>query len=164
MNEPDAIKHEMIQSFGDAYQSFGLSALMGHIVALLLYYPRPLSLDEITDELGRSKGPISQIVRRLAEKNLIRKVWVPDTRKDYYEIQPEIFANAFRNQFELIKNNTRLAERLQSTVEAANENGDLSTLSQRMREMHRFYTLMEKYHQLFLEEWAVERKKLYEHS
>src|SRR3989339_2205022 len=104
MLDEERVRKEMIQRFGDAYKAFGLNKLMGHIVALLIYSPEPLSLDEITKQLGRSKGPISQIVRRLRDKKLIRKTWSPENnRKDYYEVEPEIFENAFRNNLELIK-------------------------------------------------------------
>ncbi len=73
MDSYEQIKREIIQSFGHAYQAFGLSTLMGKIVALLLFSDEPLSLDDISRNLEMSKGPISQIARRLTERNLIRK-------------------------------------------------------------------------------------------
>lgn len=159
MSPKELVKREMIQSFGHAYQAFGLSKLMGHVVALLIFTPAPLSLDEISQQLGKSKGPISQITRRLQDHNLIRKVWQPASRKDYYELHPEIFGNAFRNNFELIKSNTRLARHLKSLVEDAKDDS-LKTLYQRLTEMERFYELMEEHYQKFLEAWENERRKL----
>lgn len=162
MSTEEKFKKELIQRFGDAYKAFGLSKLMGHIIALLLFSPAPLSLDEITKQLRRSKGPISQIVRRLREKNLIRKVWMPeDNRKDYYEIEPEVFEHAFRNNLELIKNNTRIAKQLKEKIKQTNHKS-LETISQRIIEMEQFYLLMEKHYNQFLIEWAKERERLYE--
>ena len=159
MESEEKIKGELIQRFGDAYKAFGLSKLMGHIIALLLFSPGPLSLDEITNQLGRSKGPVSQIVRKLREKNLIRKVWVPENnRKDYYEIEPEVFEHAFRNNLELIKNNTRIAKQLKRKVKAE-INDSLKKMDKMLEEMEHFYVLMEKHFNYFLEEWAVERIK-----
>lgn len=161
MTHEEKIKKEIIQQFGDAYKAFGLNKLMGHIVALLIYSPEPLSLDEITKQLGRSKGPISQIVRRLRDKKLIRKAWFPENnRKDYYEIEPEIFENAFRNNLELIKNNTRIANSLKERSGDMNHNG-ADVLLQRIQEMQQFYILMEKHYNNFLDEWIKERSKLY---
>lgn len=161
MTTEQKIQKEIIQRFGDAYKAFGLNKLMGHIVALLIFSPQPLSLDEITNLLGRSKGPISQIVRRLRERKLIRKAWAPENnRKDYYEIEPEIFENAFRNNYELIKNNTRIAKQLQQTVQRVNKD-KLTTAKVRLDEMEAFYTLMEKHFRNFLNEWVVEREKIY---
>lgn len=159
----DETKREMLQAFGEAYRGFGLSKQMGHIVALLLYSPQPLSLDEITQQLGMSKGPISQVTRRLNERNIIRKVWNPGSRKDYYEIQPEVFANAFRNFAHLIHHNTEIAQDLSVKVEAsaADVVPDKELLLKRLKEMETFYTLMEKHFNVFLEEWTTVRSALY---
>lgn len=161
MSTEEKIKRELIQRFGDAYKAFGLNKLMGHIIALLLFSPEPLSLDEITKQLGRSKGPISQIVRRLRDRRLIRKAWMPENnRKDYYEIEPEVFEHAFRNNLELIKNNKRIATQLKEKIKSANK-PSLETINTRMKEMELFYTMMEEYYNAFLSEWIKERAKLY---
>lgn len=159
MTPEEKVKIEIIKNFGYAYRAFGLNKLMGHVVALLMYANQPLSLDEICENLGRSKGPVSQIMKRLRDKNLIRRVWQPDSRRDFYEIQPEVFENAFRNNLELIKNNKRLAIQLNSTVES-NYSDSLNALRNRMVEMEAFYSLMEKHHENFLTEWAQIRKEL----
>lgn len=161
MSEEDKVKKEIIQRFGESYKAFGLTKLMGSIVALLIFSPVPLSLDEISKQLGRSKGPISQVVRRLSDRNLIHKVWLPENnRKDYYEIQPEIFENAFRNNFELIKGNTRIAKYIKNQVEKSNSKS-LTTLKNRIKEMEMFYELMEEHYHKFLIEWVEKRAKYF---
>ena len=65
MTEKDKLKEEFIMNFGHAYQAFGLSKFMGHVVALFIHATKPISLEEISKQLHRSKGPISQITRRL---------------------------------------------------------------------------------------------------
>jgi DNA-binding transcriptional regulator GbsR (MarR family) len=160
MANEEKIKKEIIQRFGEAYKAFGLNKLMGHVVALLIYSPEPLSLDEISIQLDRSKGPVSQIVRRLHDRKLIRKVWAPaNNRKDYYEIEPEIFENAFRNNLELIKNNTRIAKYLKVRVHDLDKGGS-DILNSRIEEMELFYSLMEKSYRSFLAEWVNERNKM----
>ncbi|MCC6548756.1 MAG: MarR family transcriptional regulator [Ignavibacteriaceae bacterium] len=161
MTQEEQVRKELIHRFGDAYRAFGLSKLMGHVVALLLYSPGPVSLDEISKSLKRSKGPVSQIVRRLRDHNLIRKAWITENnRKDYYEIEPAIFENAFRNNLELIKSNTRIASEVKAKFKS-NRNKDLETTALRVLEMERFYSLMEKHYEKFLNEWTKERKKIY---
>lgn len=160
MNYEEKVKHEVIKNFGVAYRAFGLSKLMGHIVALLIHSSEPVSLEEIAKSLHRSKGPVSQIMRRLRDRNLIRRVWQPTSRKDFYEINPEIFENAYRNNLELVKSNTRLARQLK-TVVGKEKNASLETLKMRLIEMEKFYEIMEKHHESFLKEWAKERDKLY---
>ncbi|MAT57225.1 MAG: MarR family transcriptional regulator [Melioribacteraceae bacterium] len=160
MTAEEKIKKEIILNFGHAYKAFGLSKLMGHVIALLISSDEPLSLDEIAKTLKRSKGPVSQIMRRLRDRNLIRRVWHTNSRKDYYEIQPEIFENAFRNNQELIKANTRLAKQLKSTV-SKEKSKSLKFLELRLMEMQMFYELTEKYNEKFLNEWSKEREKIY---
>ena len=155
LNE-EKIKREIIQNFGYAYKAFGLSKIMGHVIALLIFSPKPLSLDEISKTLSRSKGPVSQIMKRLRDRNLIRRVWQPDSRKDYYEIQPDIFENAFRNNFELIKQNPRLARQLQTTM-TKEEKKSFSVLIKRLKEMEKFYQIMEMHFEKFLTEWDVQK-------
>ena len=139
----EKIKNDVIKNFGVAYRAFGLSKLMGHIVALLIYSPEPISLEGIAKSLHRSKGPVSQILRRLRDKNLIRRVWQPTSRKDFYEIQPEVFENAYRTNLELVKSNTRLARQLKSMV-SKEKIAKLGALKLRIIEMERFYSIMEK--------------------
>ncbi len=163
METKEQLKHDMLQSFGQAYRAFGLNELMGHVVALLLYSADELSLDEIARQLGRSKGPVSQIMRRLNDHNLIRKIWKPGSRKDFYVIEPDVFANAFNNTFNLIKNNTKIARELKTSLVKIGDDS-LNTLHRRMIEMESFYRLMEKHHQNFLDEWTAEQTKLLEEN
>lgn len=149
----------MIQSFGHAYQAFGLNKLMGFVVALLIFSPEPVALEDIADQLGMSKGPISQITRRLMDHKLIRKVWKPGERKHYFEIVPDIFGQAFQNNFELIRSNLQLARQLKASVEKSAD-PELKTLLHRLQEMEKFYQLMEKYYQKFLDEWDQVKQEL----
>jgi len=159
MTAEEKIKKEMLETFGEAYKAFGLNKLMGHIVSLLIYSPEPLSLDEIAEQLGRSKGPVSQILRRLRDKKLVRKAWTLENhRKDYYEIEPEVFENAFRNNFELIKNNTRIAKLLKAKIKKS-KSMHLEVFGKRINEMELFYLLMEKHFKNFLTEWREEITK-----
>jgi len=152
LNLDEKIKREIIQSFGEAYKAFGLSKLMGHIVALMIFSPHPLSLDDICKQLKRSKGPVSQIIRRLRDKNLLRKVWVPGSRKDYYEAHPDIFENAFRNNFDLIKKNKKLAAELKQKAKKSDHEA-ISEILKRLDEMEKFYTVMVENFQDFIDKW-----------
>lgn len=159
MTEKDKLKNEFIINFGHAYKAFGLSKLMGHVVALLIYSTEPISLEDIAKELNRSKGPVSQITRRLRDKHLIRRVWHPTSRKDYYEIEPGVFESAFRNNLDLIRNNLKISKHFQNEIEKRKIK-NIQTLSNRLIEMEKFYSLMDKHYKNFLDEWELESKKL----
>lgn len=149
-------KLEFLREYGEAYHSFGLPKLMGRIVGLLLYVDRPVSLDEITEHLNVSKGPVSQMVRRLRDHHLIERVWIPGDRKDFYRAEPDIFGRAFQNQMEQIRRNLRLAKKYRQQI--ADGNTDITpTFSARMEEMTEFYEMMLDYHTRFLDAWRAHK-------
>lgn len=152
------LKQEFIQDYGAGYQLFGLPALMGRIVGLLLYIGKPVSLTDITHELGVSKGPASQICRRLLDHNLIQRVWKPGSRKDYYQAHPNIFGNAFINSLRMQKKNLELARKFQACG-AEDESAAPLEFKKNIDEMAEFYTLMIEHYQIFYEEW-MKRKEI----
>src|SRR6266513_2841042 len=62
-----------------------LSQLQGRIFGVLLLEDHPLSLDEIAEALQLSKSNISINIRGLVEWHLVRRVSVPNSRRDHYE-------------------------------------------------------------------------------
>ena len=152
-----SIKQEFIQDFGEAYHRNGLPTLMGRIVGLLLFVNKPITLDEITKQLNVSKGPVSQVMRRLRDHHLIQRIWIPGDRKDYYKAESDIFGNAFRNQVTLMEQNLALVRNYQSALTSLTD-PDLESFTARMDEMDQFYKLMKEHFIRFQTEW-IERKK-----
>ena len=152
-----SIKQEFIQDFGEAYHRNGLPTLMGRIVGLLLFVNKPITLDEITKQLNVSKGPVSQVMRRLRDHHLIQRIWIPGDRKDYYKAESDIFGNAFRNQVTLMEQNLALVRNYQSALSSLTD-PDLESFTARMDEMDQFYKLMKEHFIRFQKEW-IERKK-----
>lgn len=153
VNSPEALKMDFIRDFGDAYLRFGLPRLMGHIVGLLLYEEGPLSLDEITDQLGVSKGPVSQVMSRLRDRNLVIRENVPGNRKDFYRAADDIFGQAFHNHAQLFSFNHELAK---IYLERISKSGAPEHFSQRIEEMTEFYQKMVEHLQTFLNDWKQE--------
>ena len=80
-----------------------LSQLQGRIFGVLLLEDHPLSLDEIAEALQLSKSNISINIRNLVEWHLVRRVSVPNSRRDHYEaasdfwrVMQEIMERRFR--------------------------------------------------------------------
>lgn len=157
----DELKKAIINAYAEAYHKMGYSTLMGKIVALLLVSPSPLSLDEICAQLEMSKGPVSQITRRLRDHHLIEKFWMPGERKDYYRATDDIFGQAFRNYRQSMRRNRELARQFVEAADAI-ETDASSYMKDRMQEMFDFYDLMERHNLLFLEAWAQRSKPVFE--
>jgi len=156
MTDNPQIENEIINDFAQAYAALGHSSLMGKIVALLIISKDPLSLDQISERLEMSKGPVSQIARRLKEHKLIEKVWIPGDRKDYYRAVDDIFGQAFLNYSRSMMQNRQIAEKY---LDATRSSGDtaMDYLHERMLEMQRFYTMMGTFNHDFIAQWREKR-------
>ncbi len=152
------VKQEFIQDYGEAYQSFGLPKLMGRIVGLMLYHRKPLSLPEITSELNVSKGPVSQITKRLLDHNLIKSVWVPGDRKNYYQIIPDIFGSAFNNIIRSQKRNLQLARKYQD-IQKKYPQASIESFRTSVDKMAEFYESMIEHFNIFYKEWTAREKQ-----
>ncbi|MDZ4279065.1 MAG: MarR family transcriptional regulator [Dehalococcoidia bacterium] len=80
-----------VQAFGDAASRSGvLSEMAGKIFGALYLTPGPLSLDDICERLGASKGNVSVQVRDLLSLGMVRKV--PGRgRRHYYEAVTDLW-------------------------------------------------------------------------
>ncbi len=100
----DEARATFIDGMGTASATSGvLSQLQGRIFAFLYLQDRPASLDEIAEGLQQSKSNISINIRGLVEWHLVRRVSVPNSRKDHYEaaadfwrVMQEIMERRFR--------------------------------------------------------------------
>src|ERR671934_507864 len=88
MNEgsTDQARAIFIDGMGAASATSGvLSQLQGRIFAVLFLRDHPLSLDDVAEALQISKSNISINIRGLVEWHLVRRVSVPNSRRDHYE-------------------------------------------------------------------------------
>jgi len=148
----DLIKKDFIQDFGEAYHMFGLPRLMGRIVGLLLHADEPVSLDTITQELNVSKGPVSQIVKRLRDHNQVKRVWIPGDRKDYYTADPDIFENSFINHMKMMEQNLYLSKKYHTLIENNNYEGS-EAFKKHIKEMELFFNTVRTHYNNLLEDW-----------
>ena|SRR5437879_5960912 len=82
----DRVSGIFVDGMGTAAATSGiLTQLQGRIFGLLYLQDRPLSLDDITDELQQSKSNVSVQIRGLLDWQLVRQVRVAGSRRDHYE-------------------------------------------------------------------------------
>lgn len=157
-NQPK-LTQQIIADFAEGYSNFGLNPLMGRIVGLLIISEEPQSLDDIVAKLEMSKGPISQICRRLKERGLIEKVWIPGDRKDYYKAADDIFGKAYANQVNKMQDNIEIAEKYLAQAQTMNTQ-DAAFISRQMKVMKAFYELMNEYNNQFMQAWKSKHKEM----
>ncbi|MDD5421798.1 MAG: HTH domain-containing protein [Candidatus Omnitrophota bacterium] len=91
---------KFIESIGKLCGSFGLNKFVAQLYAVLYLSNKPLSLDEMAEELEVSKGSVSINIRELEKWGAVKNIWVKGSRKDYYEAELDIkkvFANKLRS-------------------------------------------------------------------
>jgi DNA-binding transcriptional regulator GbsR (MarR family) len=85
------IKQNFVEGLSGISAFWGFPKGMGAIFAVLYISPSPLSLDELVEQTGLTKGAISTNVRALARMGLIRSVTRLGDRKDYYEAETDFY-------------------------------------------------------------------------
>jgi DNA-binding transcriptional regulator GbsR (MarR family) len=86
------IKKDFTQGLSQISRFWGFPKGMGAIFAVLYLSPRALSLDEIAQETGLTKGAISTEIRALARMGLVHRSSRLGDRKDYYEAESDFYA------------------------------------------------------------------------
>jgi DNA-binding transcriptional regulator GbsR (MarR family) len=86
------IKKDFTEGLSQISRFWGFPRGMGAIFGVLYLSPTPLSLDEIVQETGLTKGAISTEIRALARMGLVHRSTKLGDRKDYYEAEADFFA------------------------------------------------------------------------
>jgi DNA-binding transcriptional regulator GbsR (MarR family) len=79
----------VIDAIAQNMNLYGITPSAGRLYGLLFYSDKPLTLDEMKEELGMSKTSMSTSVRSLLDLNMVEKVWVKGERKDLYTIKED---------------------------------------------------------------------------
>jgi DNA-binding transcriptional regulator GbsR (MarR family) len=86
------IKKDFVEGLSQISRFWGFPKGMGAIFAVLYLSPTPLSLDEIVQETGLTKGAISTEIRALARMGLVHRSAKLGDRKDYYSAETDFYA------------------------------------------------------------------------
>lgn len=90
MNLEEA-KIKYIQTWGVLATSWGINKTMAQIHALLLVSTKPLSADEIMEELQISRGNVNMNTRALMDWGIVSKEFVQGERKEFFVAHKDIW-------------------------------------------------------------------------
>jgi len=121
---------ELIDTMAKLAMMLGMPKSTGQIYGLLYLTPEALALEEIADRLSISKASVSTGVRELVAWQVVRQVFVPGDRRDFYESEPDlrealraIYQDACKPKLE--KAHRRL-ESMLAALDADRKSGDVS--------------------------------------
>jgi len=88
----------MINTISETMDLYGVTPSVGRLYGMMYFKQKPMTLDEMKEELGMSKPSMSTSVRRLQDINIVQKVWQKGSRKDKF-IAEQNFFNYFSSFF-----------------------------------------------------------------
>lgn len=84
-------KEEMIQAWGNLGYSWGLNKTMAQIHALLMISTKPLTTEEIMQDLNISRGNANMNIRSLLDWGIINRISVAGERKEYFKSEKDVW-------------------------------------------------------------------------
>ncbi|MBE7532744.1 MAG: hypothetical protein HS099_23820 [Ardenticatenaceae bacterium] len=84
-------RHNFIQSMSRISHFWGFPKAMGAIYGAIYLSPQPVSLDELVEQVGVTKGAISTNVRTLERLGMVHKHLEVGDRKDYYTAETDFW-------------------------------------------------------------------------
>ncbi len=85
------IKENFVEALSQISRFWGFPRGVGAVFAVLYLAPEPLSLDEIVQRSGLTKGAVSTDVRDLARMGLVHRSSRLADRKDYYAAETDFY-------------------------------------------------------------------------
>lgn len=98
----ETVTNKIMIEFSKTVEMFDLTTLEARLFAYLYLSEKPLTLDDMSDALGKSKTSMSTSMRSLSELNLVTRVWKKGIRKDLYQANTQLFKtfmNAYINKW-----------------------------------------------------------------
>ncbi len=105
----EEIRRQFIETAGNTTQSIGSGRILGQIFAYVYLSPAPRALDDMTRDLGVSKGSASMTVRQLEQWGALHRVWVKGERRDYYEASEDFGRFVRRALLDLVESRVQEA-------------------------------------------------------
>lgn len=120
------INHEtsseaVISVFSRTIEMFGLSALESRLFSYMFLEDKPMTLDEMSQALGKGKTAMSTSIRSLADWNLVPQVWRKGERKDLYVANTQLFNSLF---YVYLQKWVNVASRQQEVLEKIKDEPD----------------------------------------
>ncbi|KJD37066.1 transcriptional regulator [Tamlana sedimentorum] len=83
-------KEKFISTWGSLGSLWGINKAMAQIQALLFISTKPLSMEDIMEELKISRGNTSMNLRQLMDWGIVTKEIIPGERKEYFSTEKDV--------------------------------------------------------------------------
>ncbi|HLR52367.1 MAG TPA: transcriptional regulator [Candidatus Avamphibacillus sp.] len=142
---------KVIIEFAKTLEMFDLSQLDARLFVYLYLADEPLTLDEMSAALGKSKTSMSTSARNLSDANLISRVWKKGVRKDLYEANSNLFRlfmNSHINQWIAVtKHQKEIIKDIEESLKQMDIPNDKGTFHQKVQQIIHFHAELEDFFQ-----------------
>ena len=147
-----------IQGMSRISSFWGFPKAMGAIYGAIYLSPNPLSLDEIVEQVGVTKGAVSTNVRQLERLSMVHKHLQVGDRKDYYTAETDfwkivkgILREREKNEFDLaIRSVGESIQILESGLPEETDKETVAFCKSRMVELNKFFDSLDNLVATFL--------------
>jgi DNA-binding transcriptional regulator GbsR (MarR family) len=134
----DNIRLRIIEQIAANMKLYGVPSTVGRLMGTLYYNRKPMTLDDMTEELGMSKTRMSQAVRELLDLQLAEKIFEKGARKDIYDVEQDyyqtfisLFSSNWRKGISMNRSFQRkLIAELKQIINDENENAETKEKAQ----------------------------------
>ncbi|MCA9875372.1 MAG: hypothetical protein H6659_04275 [Ardenticatenaceae bacterium] len=146
-NELIDAREQFIQGMSRITHFWGFPKAMGAIYGAIYLSPEPVSLDELVDLVGVSKGSVSTNVRMLERLGMVHRQLQVGDRKDYYlaetdfwQVARNLLKEREQNEFGLALRTVGESLNLVASAEASGEDAELAAFyAARLQAMKGFF-------------------------
>ncbi|HEU5344629.1 MAG TPA: hypothetical protein VFU60_09810 [Ktedonobacterales bacterium] len=103
-------QRDFIESLGVYFEHYGVSRLVGRLMALLMLADRPLTLDDMAQALLVSRASVSTNIRMAVGVGFAARVGIPGDRRDFYRYNDNVWQVRTRQTMEAARGSRVIAE------------------------------------------------------
>lgn len=143
----DQLTNEIIVEFAKTIEMFDLTPLEARLFAYLYLIENPMTLDEMSEAIGKSKTSMSTSIRSLLDLNLVTRVWKKGVRKDLYQANSQLFKtfmNSYINKWIDAANHQRSSlEEIKKDINVVTTDSDLVAIYNQLTNIIDFHKNIE---------------------
>jgi DNA-binding transcriptional regulator GbsR (MarR family) len=154
VNQVEDIKNKATAALAKQINFYGLNLSESRLFSLMFLEDSPMTLDEMSKQLGMSKTSMSTGIHSLQDAKMVEQTWKKGVRKDLYKAEENLyssFSNTYLEKwFSVIGNNKKIFNGISRDIAALLKKVEDDELreslvhySKKIEEVLQFYTWLE---------------------
>jgi len=140
----DTITNQLIHEFSKTIEMFDISPTDSRLFTILYLNQQPMTLDEMSQVIGKSKTSVNTGIRTLIDLNLVKQVWKKGVRKNLYTTEEGLYQRFMQAYLGKWTSHINVQKQtIHAIQEKANHRDQGDLIENRIKEMIEFHSLIE---------------------